>query len=89
MKFAKKYGADEKFVFFEKADVNGKNSREVFRFLKTTLKSPDGTSDIRWNFATFVIDQKGVPVRRFDPSKEVYMNLQPVVDFLVNQNEGK
>lgn len=89
MKFAKKYGADEKFVFFEKADVNGKNSREVFRFLKTALKSPDGTSDIRWNFATFVIDQKGIPVNRFDPSKDVYKNLQPVVDTLLSKKEGK
>ena len=40
----------EKLVFFEKADVNGANAREVFSFLKRELPNPDGTSDIRWNF---------------------------------------
>ena len=30
-------GADKKFVFFEKADVNGPNAREVYTFLKSRL----------------------------------------------------
>jgi len=89
MAFAKKYGADEKFVFFEKADVNGKNSREVFRYLKKTLPNPDGTLDIRWNFATFLIDHTGNPVKRFDPTKEVYKNLQPEIEILLHKKEGK
>ena len=40
----------QKFVFFEKADVNGANAREVYSFLKRELPSSDGTKDIRWNF---------------------------------------
>lgn len=89
MAFAKKYGADEKFVFFEKADVNGKNSREVFRYLKETLPNLDGTLDIRWNFATFLIDHTGNPVKRFHPTKEVYKNLQPEIEILLHKKEGK
>jgi glutathione peroxidase-family protein len=43
---------DQKLHFFEKADVNGPNSREVFTFLKSALPSDDGSANIRWNFGT-------------------------------------
>ena len=43
---------DKKLVFFEKADVNGANTREVYSFLKSSLPNDDGSSDIRWNFGT-------------------------------------
>lgn len=42
----------EKLIFFEKAEVNGANAREVFGFLKEALPSEDGTGGIRWNFGT-------------------------------------
>jgi glutathione peroxidase-family protein len=45
--------APDKLTFFEKADVNGANAREVFSFLKRELPNDDGTGDIRWNFGTF------------------------------------
>jgi glutathione peroxidase len=41
----------EKLEFFEKADVNGAKTREVFGFLKESLPSEDGTTPIRWNFS--------------------------------------
>jgi glutathione peroxidase len=41
--FVEKYGARDKLEFFEKGDVNGKNTREVFSFLKREL----GQEDIR------------------------------------------
>lgn len=41
----------EKLHFFEKADVNGANAREVFSFLKDALPNDDGTNNIRWNFS--------------------------------------
>ena len=44
----------EKLIFFEKAEVNGANAREVFGFLKQALPSEDGTGGIRWNFGTFL-----------------------------------
>jgi glutathione peroxidase len=41
----------EKLEFFEKADVNGAKTREVFGFLKEALPNEDGTTAIRWNFS--------------------------------------
>ena len=49
----------EKLIFFEKAEVNGANAREVFGFLKEALPSEDGTGGIRWNFGTYTGRCKG------------------------------
>ena len=83
LEFAKKYGADEKFVWFEKGDVNGSKTREVYSFLKPILPNPDETTDITWNFATFLVDHEGKPVRRFLPTKKVYELLKPKIEGLV------
>jgi glutathione peroxidase len=50
--FVAKYDKEmaKKLVFFEKADVNGANTREVYSYLKKTCPNEDGTADIRWNF---------------------------------------
>jgi hypothetical protein len=45
---------DQKLRFFEKADVNGANAREVYSFLKPVAPNEDGTTDVRWNFGKFV-----------------------------------
>lgn len=42
-----KFSAKDKFVWFEKGHVNGKNTREVYSYLKEKLPSDDGTKDIR------------------------------------------
>lgn len=42
-----KFGAKDKFTWFEKGQVNGANTREVYSFLKEKLPSDDGTKDIR------------------------------------------
>lgn len=56
IEFVKAFDTDmpEKLTFFEKADVNGANAREVFTFLKQQLPNDDGTTDVRWNFGEFV-----------------------------------
>jgi len=66
--FVKQYDMDmpEKISFFEKADVNGANTREVFSFLKHKLPNSDGTTDIRWNFVKFLVDHTGEPYKRTD-----------------------
>jgi len=53
LKFVKRLDPEmpTKLDFFEKADVNGANTREVFGFLKEVLPSDDGTAGIRWNFS--------------------------------------
>lgn len=49
MAFAKaKGGADEKFQWFEKCDVNGKKAVEPFSFLKNVLPWSDGSKDVLW-----------------------------------------
>lgn len=61
------FGARDKFTWFEKGHVNGKDTREVYSFLKKALPSEDKTTDIRWNFAKFLVDHEGIPFKRFGP----------------------
>lgn len=55
LEFVKKFDEKmaEKLVFFEKADVNGASTREVYSFLKGKLPNEDGTADVRWNFGEY------------------------------------
>jgi glutathione peroxidase len=72
-------GADKKFVFFEKANVNGPDAREVYTF----LKDASGGADIAWNFEIFLLDQKGDLVERFKPSRSPYDALKPEIEKLL------
>lgn len=67
--FVDQYNCRDKFDWFKKGSVNGRKTREVYSFLKRELPNPDGTSDIRWNFAKFLVDHKGVPYKRYAPKK--------------------
>ncbi|KDO33920.1 hypothetical protein SPRG_01799 [Saprolegnia parasitica CBS 223.65] len=61
MAFVAKFGV--RFPLFEKADVNGEHTQEVYAFLKDRLPG-----DITWNFAKFLVDRHGQPVKRYDPN---------------------
>jgi len=52
------------FPLFKKIEVNGKNTHEVYRFLKDSLPGFPG-KEIKWNFTKFLIDPEGNPVKRF------------------------
>lgn len=66
LEFVKKYdNVQDKMTFFEKADVNGAKAREVYSFLKPKLLNDDDTTDVRWNFAKFLVDHEGTPFRRY------------------------
>lgn len=54
------------FPLFKKIEVNGKNTHPVYIFLKEELPGITGKT-IKWNFAKFLIDKNGNPVRRFSP----------------------
>lgn len=56
------------FPLFEKIEVNGKNAHPIFKFLKSKLSGGIFGSRIKWNFTKFVINSKGVPVKRFSPN---------------------
>lgn len=54
------------FQLTEKIDVNGRNTHPLFKFLKKKLGGFIW-SRIRWNFTKFLIDGKGVPIKRYSP----------------------
>jgi glutathione peroxidase len=55
------------FILTEKVQVNGKNAHPLFTFLKQKKGSWLGRR-IKWNFAKFLIDRTGKPVKRFSPT---------------------
>lgn len=56
------------FLLSEKVDVNGADAHPLFRFLTTTLPGVLGTQPIKWNFTKFLVDRRGVPVKRYAPT---------------------
>lgn len=84
-----KFGAGpEKLVYFEKADVNGAQAREVFAFLKEKLPFEDGTTNVQWNFGKFLVDSKGVPYERFG-SKTEAISMKESIEKLLSERESK
>jgi len=55
------------FPMFSKVDVNGDNAHPLFRYLKKKLPG-FLISRIKWNFTKFLIDRKGIPVKRYSPA---------------------
>lgn len=56
------------FPLFAKIDVNGDNEAPLYTFLKAKQGELLG-SDIKWNFAKFLVDRQGQPVARFGPQQ--------------------
>ena len=56
------------FPLFEKIKVNGRKTHPLFKFLKSALPGSIFGNKIKWNFTKFVINKKGVPVKRFAPT---------------------
>jgi len=73
--FAEEKGAQ--FDFFSKIDVNGNNADPLYKFLKNKQHGTL-TNAIKWNFTKFLINKKGVPIKRYGPqtgSKEIEKDL--------------
>jgi glutathione peroxidase len=58
------------FPMFAKVEVNGRGAHPLFRFLKAGAPGVLGTRSIKWNFTKFLVDRRGMPVRRFAPETE-------------------
>ena len=58
-----KYSVD--FPMFMKIDVNGENADPLYKYLKVELPGTPG-NEIKWNFTKFLLDRKGMPVKRYD-----------------------
>ena len=56
------------FPMFEKIEVNGKNAHPIFKYLKSNLPGGIFGDRIKWNFTKFLINNKGIPVKRFSPT---------------------
>lgn len=55
------------FPMFSKIEVNGENEHPIYKYLKNKLPGTLGKK-ITWNFAKFLIDKNGTPVKRFSPT---------------------
>ncbi|HWA17525.1 MAG TPA: glutathione peroxidase [Devosia sp.] len=52
------------FPLFKKVDVNGPAADPLFKWLKADTPGSDNR-DVEWNFAKFLLDRDGKPVKRF------------------------
>ena len=52
------------FPMFMKIDVNGEKADPLYKYLKVALPGTPG-NEIKWNFTKFLINRKGVPVKRY------------------------
>jgi glutathione peroxidase len=55
------------FPMFSKIEVNGENAHPIYKYLKNRLPGVLG-KNIKWNFAKFLIDRNGKPVKRYSPT---------------------
>jgi glutathione peroxidase len=58
------------FPMYSKVEVNGDGRSPIYEWLTSTDTQPDGSGDIAWNFAKFVIDRSGAISARFAPQVE-------------------
>jgi len=60
---------DVEFDMFSKINVNGSSAHALYKYLKSNLKGSLG-SFIKWNFAKFLCDKDGKPVKRYSPKTD-------------------
>jgi len=53
------------FPLMKKSDVNGDNTNEVFKFLKSEKPGIFGLTRIKWNFEKFLVNKEGKVVERW------------------------
>ena len=52
---------------FEKTDVNGARTCDLFKALKSGSPGDDGNEAIGWNFTKFLVGRDGNVIQRFGP----------------------
>ncbi|XP_074602050.1 glutathione peroxidase-like [Brevipalpus obovatus] len=63
--FTEKKGV--KFDVYEKINVNGAEAHPLYQYLKSA--ADDTNLPIKWNFNKFIVNKKGVPVKRYQSGK--------------------
>lgn len=71
-----------KFDMFAKIDVNGSNTHELYRYLKSNSSGFLGTDIIKWNFTKFLVDRRGRVVKRYAPSTTPEEIEKDIIDLL-------
>lgn len=56
------------FPMFARIEVNGPTAHPLYQWLKAARPAADGSREISWNFAKFLVDASGVVCGRYDPS---------------------
>ena len=56
------------FPLFKKTHVNGEHTHPLFIELKSKAPGLLGTKRIKWNFTKFLVDTKGIVVKRYAPT---------------------
>jgi len=53
------------FPLMKKSDLNGDNTNDVYKYLKSQKAGLMGLTRIKWNFEKFLVDQNGTVVKRY------------------------
>jgi glutathione peroxidase len=53
---------------FAKIHVNGAGAHPLYSYLKTARPGILGLEAIKWNFTKFLVDNQGLPIKRFAPT---------------------
>jgi len=62
-----KINYDVTFPMFSKIYVNGDNTHQLYKYLKSEKSGLLGTQMIKWNFTKFLVSDKGQVIKRFAP----------------------
>lgn len=66
---AAKYGVE--FPMMEKINVNGKNTHDIYKYLRSNSKLYDENKnvarEIPWNFTKFLVSGDGTKIRFYHP----------------------
>ena len=73
---------DVSFPMFAKIEVNGPGAHPIYQALKAEKRGLLGSKRIKWNFTKFLVDRRGLAVRRFGPQVKP-QDLQTAIERLL------
>ncbi|XP_063902206.1 uncharacterized protein LOC135121855 [Zophobas morio] len=72
------------FPLMAKINVNGQDVCPLWKYCKKVLPGFLSTKTIKWNFTKFLVDRKGIPVKRYGPYEEPN-SMIPEIERLLNE----
>lgn len=85
----REFQSKDKFEWFEKKDVNGSNTREVFSYLKSKISNPvTDSSDVLWNFEKFLVTFDGQVFQRYSPTVSPMAIKEDIEKLLLERKES-